>query len=382
MAANRGARFRKQAAALAAALALLLPGAGRGSGRWETWPDSRLPADSGFLVQEYTGSVRITFLGDCTLGGEEKSRNNALGFLRRIRDNGLDFPLRGLKALTEADDLSIANLEGVLTDRELKKEEKKYNFSGPTAYTGILEAGSIECVTLANNHSHDYGEAGYQDTKAALDAAGICYFGTDCSAVWQNEEGLRLGFIGVSYSLSGDRTKRYRAKMEALREMGCAAVITVMHAGTEYVYTPDDYQRQIAQRASKAGSELIIGHHPHVVQGYDVVGGTPVVYSLGNCSFGGTTHAKDSDALVVQAVLDFEEGVLEGITLHFYPISITSDARYNNYSPQLLTGKDAEGVLKKLEESTGRSTGTFDEAEGAVVRFPAAGKDGNAAQDP
>ena len=351
------------------AVIMLAPAAGLGAGQWETWPDSELPAGTGFLVQEYTGTVRITCLGDCTLGGEEKSRNAALGFVRRIQDNGLDFPLRNLTVLTGSDDLSVANLEGVLTDRALTKEEKKYNFSGPTAYTGILEAGSIECVTLANNHSHDYGEAGYQDTRAALDAAGICYFGTDCSAIWQNEEGLRIGFLGVSYSLSGDRTKRYQQKIAALREMGCAAVITVMHAGTEYVYTPDSYQEQIARRASAAGSELIIGHHPHVVQGYDVVNNTPVVYSLGNCSFGGTTHAKDSDALAVQAELAFEDGELTGITLHFYPLSITSDDRYNNYSPRLLTGRDAERVLKKMTESTGKSPGTFDETEGAVVHF-------------
>ncbi len=139
-----------------------------------------------------------------------------------------------------------------------------------------------------------------------------------------------------------------------------------MHAGTEYSYTaPDDYQRQIARRAAARGSCLVIGHHPHVVQGLDTVSGIPVAWSLGNCSFGGTTRAKDSDALAVQAVLSFREGELTDTALHFYPISITGDARYNDYSPRFLDGADAERVLEKMRKSTGTDPGPWDPEEGA-----------------
>lgn len=348
---------RRAGAWLLAALfvfGISLPGLpARGEGRWSTLTEGRDTLTDSFLVDEFSGTVTATFLGDCTLGGEEKSRNSALGFLRRIKDNGTAFPMRFLKELTAADDLTVANLEGVLTDRSLKKVEKKYNFSGPTAFTEILTSGGIDGVTLANNHSHDYGDAGYEDTQNALDAAGIGWFGTDAPAVWTNEDGLKIGLIGVATSLSGNRYKRYKAQMQTLRELGCAAVITVMHAGTEYSYKPDEYQKQIAQRAIACGSDLIIGHHPHVVQGYEEKDGVPIVYSLGNCSFGGTTHAKDSDALVVQADLTFENSVLKAVRLRFYPISITSDPRYNNYSPMFLTGEDAERVFRKMRESTG-----------------------------
>ena len=351
-------------------LALLPLPAAAGSGRWWTFTEKTVPEELRYAVCDYSGEITVTFLGDCTLGGEEKSRRSRIGFVRRIEDNGMEFPMRYMKALTEGDDISVANLEGVLTDRSLQKVQKEYNFSGPTAYTEILTSGSIECITLANNHSHDYGEGGYADTKKALEGAGIAWFSTDAMAVWQSDEGLLIGFLGVSFSLSGDRAKTYNRKMKILKELGCAAVITVMHAGTEYVYTPDNYQDQIVSRAVKAGTSLIIGHHPHVVQGYKVVKGVPVVYSLGNCSFGATTHAKDSDALVVQAGLRLEEAELTEIALHFYPISITSDGHYNNYSPMFLTGKDAERVLKKMRESTGADPGIFTEEEGAVVTVP------------
>ena len=350
-------------------LFFLLTVGAKADGTWYTLQGDP-PDGLGYLVCEYSGDITITFLGDCTLGGEEKSERSALGFVRRIRDNGTGFPLRYLSRLTLTDDLSVANLEGVLTDRDLQKVPKEYNFRGPAFYTEILTKAGVECVTLANNHSHDYGDSGYADTKAALGDAGVCWFGTDAPAVWRNEDGLMIGFAGISYSLSGNRYKAFQQQVETLRQLGCSAVVAVMHTGTEYEYTPDTRQKDTAKRAISCGADLVIGHHPHVVQGYDIVDGVPVVYSLGNCSFGGTTHAKDSDALAVQAVLSFSDSELRNITLRFYPISITSDERYNNYSPSFLTGKDAERVLKKMRDSTGRDPGSFDEETGAVVSVP------------
>ena len=340
------------------------------SGEWLMLSGEDTVPEQGFLVQEYTGTVRITFLGDCTLGCEEKIRTAGRGFPKTIERNGTGWPFRNLKTLTAEDDLTVANLECVLSDRELPKVKKDFNFIGSTAYTEILKEGSVECVTLANNHSHDYDTAGYRDTKAALETAGVAYFGTDCSAVWQNEEGLMIGFLGVSGSLSGNRAKEYAKKAGFLRSLGCSAVITVMHAGTEYESTPDSHQKQIADRALLCGSDLVIGHHPHVVQGFEIRDGVPVVYSLGNCVFGGNTNPRDYDALAVRAELFFRDGVLTGTTLRFYPISVSGESGYNDYSPVLLEGADAERVLKKMEESTGVSPGAFDPAEGAAVSVP------------
>lgn len=348
---------------------VMVPAGGMASGSWFTVTED-LSAETLMLPNdEYTGTVTMTFLGDCTLGGEEKKAKNALSFASRIAENGMDFPFRGLKHLTESDDLTVANLEVVLSDRKLKKEKKEFNFIGPTAYTQILTDGDIECVTVANNHTHDYGEEGYADTKQALEEAGICWFGTDAPAVWRSDDGLMIGFLGVNYSLTGNRAKRYAAQAERLRDLGCAVVITVMHAGTEYSYRPpDNYQAQIVDRAVKAGSCLVIGHHPHVLQGLVIKEGVPIVYSLGNCSFGGTTFAKDSDALTVRAELRFEDGELQETALTFYPICITSDRRHNNYSPCLLTGDDAERVLRKMQETTGTDPGERNPDGSATTR--------------
>lgn len=350
-------------------LAALLPAAALAGGTWRTVTQAPSDREKWGMISDYTGEVRMTFLGDCTLGGEESTRRSETGFVRRIAENGMDFPFRELIRLTGTDDLTVANLEGVLSDRDLAKEPKKFNFKGQTAYTEILTLGSVECVTLANNHSHDYGSAGYRDTKAALDAAGVCWFGTDAAAIWENEEGLRIGFLGVSSSLSGSRLNEFRKQAEWLRDYNCAAVITVMHAGEEYVSAaPGSYQAQITGRAAPV-SDLIVGHHPHIVQGYGEKDGVPVVYSLGNCVFGGNARPKDYDALVLQAVMHFREGELERTDLHFYPISVSTMITRNNYSPRFLTGKDAERVLQKMMKSTGNDPGPWDENEGAVVSF-------------
>ena len=338
------------------------PCLGRTEGRWIPASDAAADVNS-----DYTGTVTITFLGDCTLGGEEKSREKPTGFIKRIEKNGFAYPMRNLRVLTQSDDLTVANLEGVLTDRALKKVKKTYNFSGPTAFAQILTAAEIECVTLANNHSHDYGEEGYADTKAALEDAGVAWFGTDGAIIWENEEGLRIGFTGVNYALYDRQATAYEKQMRALRDAGCAALITVMHAGEEYTQNIDRHQKQIVGYAVKEGADLIVGHHPHVVQGFDFVQGVPVAYSLGNCAFGGARYVKDADALALRAELAFERGQLTGMTLRFYPITVTTDRTYNNYSPDFLTGKAAERVLNKMKKSTGYDLGGFDEKDGAVV---------------
>ena len=362
----------KKAGILLLAVLLAAGFSGQACGEWLTFTADNVPAEQGYLVQEYTGTVRITFLGDCTLGGEEKARNYYRGFVETVSRRGYAWPFRNLTALTAADDLTVANLEGVISDRtDLRRVEKTYNFMGSTAYTEILKKGSVECVTLANNHSHDYGTEGYRDTVRALEEAGMAYFGTESMAVWRNAEGLAIGFLGVSGNLSGSRYREYRQQAEALHGLGCAAVITVMHAGREYEYPPGDYQKQIVQRSIACGTDLIIGHHPHVVQGFEIRDGIPVVYSLGNCVFGGNTNPRDHDALAVQADLAFEDGELTGITLRFYPISVSGEAAFNDYSPVLLSGENAERVLRKMETSTGIYPGAYAEGRGAEVTVPA-----------
>lgn len=370
MAENRKKKNRLlRKAALLIAGTFLLATTGRtnaASVDWHTYSTDEIPRDAGFVVSEFTGKVTVTFLGDCTLGGEAMYRNNKKGFVNTVAQNGTTYPFRNLKTLTENDDITVANLEGVLTDRKLQAMNKVFTFSGPTAYTGILKEGSVECVTLANNHSGDYGRPGTRDTEEALDQAGIARFGTENVAICEIH-GVRIGFAGISITLNGNAGKRFREQIEALREAGCAAVITVMHAGTEYDLTPNVYQKRMARKAITYGSDLVIGHHPHVVQGYEVIDGAPVVYSLGNCVFGGNMHPDDFRACAVQADLIFQESTLTEIVLRFVPIMISGRTDFNDYSPVIPDGDTQEQILQMMEKSTGNPIGR--ENGEATVRF-------------
>ena len=118
--------------------------------------------------------------------------------------------LQNVKSIFAADDLTIANFEGTLTESDAR-EDKTFAFKGPAEFTSILTSGSVEAVTTANNHSHDYGDQGYEDTIAALDAAGIVNFGYDKTAV-MDVKGVKVGLVGI-YELKdhlGERTAAER----------------------------------------------------------------------------------------------------------------------------------------------------------------------------
>ena len=119
-------------------------------------------------------TLHITFAGDCTLGSEEAMRNQASSFVSTITREGYDWPFANMQELFQNDDLTVVNLEGVLSDSNKQENKKKtFRFRGPTDYVNILTRSGIEAVNLANNHTQDFGKQGFTSTQQTLDAAGI-----------------------------------------------------------------------------------------------------------------------------------------------------------------------------------------------------------------
>lgn len=311
-------------------------------------------------------TMTLTFAGDATLGGEQSQISSVKSFQSLVKFHGMAFPFQELRSLFATDDLTVVNLEGVLSDSVPEKTQgKQFNFIGEESYTAILRAGSVECVNLANNHTMDFGEEGYRDTVAALERDGIAYIGEDAVTVLE-KDGVRIGLTGSLFALDGDKQGNLERQIEALQSVGCQWIVHTLHAGVEYDAKPSQKQRSVAEFVAGKGVSLMVGHHPHVVQGMDMIGNMPILYSLGNSSFGGNLRPKDYDACVLRAEVRFSGGELTSLQLTLFPIRISGEKKYNNFQPVLLTGKDAERVMKKIQESSKISLSPYVEGEGAV----------------
>lgn len=319
-------------------------------------------------MQVHTQDVRLslTFGGDCTLGGEPGIVGGARGFGGVVRKQGLGYPFAKLQDLFAHDDITVVNLEGVLSDeKEDPTPGKTFHFIGETGYAAILSLGSVEIVNLANNHVMDFGRRGYEDTLQALEGERVAYFGEETVTVAE-KGGMRVGFTGSAASL-GERQKDVLAEqMEVLRGLGCQWIVHTVHGGVEYDALPSARQRAAAAFAVENGANLVVGHHPHVVQGMELLGEVPVLYSLGNCSFGGNLRPRDMDACILTAELAFEAGELKSMGLTLWPIRVSGDRGSNNYQPVLATGEDAKRVMDKLQESSRVELAPYAEGQGAV----------------
>ena len=114
---------------------------------------------------------------------------------------------------------------------------------------------------------------------------------------------------------------------------------------------PTEYQVNLAHSAIDNGADLVLGHHPHVLEGIEVYNGKNIVYSLGNFCFGGNSNPSDKDTMIFQQTFTVQNGELvEDNVTNIIPCSISSDSSYNNYQPTPLEGDEADRVKGRIEE--------------------------------
>ncbi len=294
-------------------------------------------------------SITISAAGDCTLGTDENF--NASTSLNAYYDsNGPAYFFQNVKSIFDADDLTIVNMEGTLTE-STSRQDKTYAFKGPAEYTQILTDGGVEAANLANNHSRDYGEQSYTDTIAALDAAGITSFGYDRTAV-MDVNGVKVGLVGTYELADGMGCEdEMISNIKAVEEQGAQIVIVSFHWGLEKENYPTENQVNLAHSAIDNGADLVLGHHPHVLEGIEVYNGKNIVYSLGNFCFGGNSNPSDKDTMIFQQTFTVQNGELvEDNVTNIIPCSISSESGRNNYQPTPLEGDEADRVRGRIEE--------------------------------
>ena len=294
-------------------------------------------------------SITISAAGDCTLGTDEYF-DPSTSLNAYYDSNGPAYFFQNVKSIFEADDLTIVNMEGTLTE-ETARQDKTYAFKGPAEYTQILTDGDVEAANLANNHSHDYGDKSYTDTIAALDAAGITNFGYDRTAV-MDVNGVKVGLVGTYELAEGMGCEdEMISNIKAVEDQGAQIVIVSFHWGIERENYPTENQVNLAHSAIDNGADLVLGHHPHVLEGIEVYNGKNIVYSLGNFCFGGNSNPSDKDTMIFQQTFTVQDGELvEDNVTNIIPCSISSDSSYNNYQPTPLEGDEADRVKGRIDE--------------------------------
>lgn len=261
--------------------------------------------------------VHLLFAGDILLSDHVNAAYNKAGGINGVLDDGF-------RAEISRADIFMANEEFPFSDRGTPAKDKQYTFRSPTSKVSVMNEIGVDIVSLANNHSLDFGTDALVDTCTALDGAGIKYVGAgpgmDRARQLQTFEsgGKTIGFLAASrvYPDTGWVAGSRRPGMVSgydpavlLEEIqkaqeACDYLVVYLHWGIERDEKPQDYQRALGKKLIDEGADLVIGSHPHVLQGIEYYKGKPICYSLGNFIFGSTIPR----TAVLRADVDFDQG--------------------------------------------------------------------------
>lgn len=258
-------------------------------------PETQTEAQSETLPEDIT----IMFAGDVLLSDYVLNAYENAGGIQGVLDEGYR------QAIEEAD-FFFVNEEFPFSDRGTQAPDKQYTFRLAPEKVSLLQEMGIDGVSLANNHALDYGVDALLDTCDVLDQAGILRTGAGRNLeeakrpVKMEIQGQKIAVIGATrvipvaeWATHGEQAGMLAAYdptilLEEIRRLSGEQdyVIVYVHWGIEREELPEDYQRAMGRQFIDAGADLVIGSHPHVLQGIEYYNGKPIVYSLGNYVFG------------------------------------------------------------------------------------------------
>ena len=334
---------------------------------FETRPWYERADGTDWRVQD-DGSVIVTIsaTGDVTIGGDTRKSSTCIFDKQLAQEpSGLSFPMENVRSLFEADDMTIVNFEGTLTTTK-SATKNTYSFAAPPEYVQVLTSGSVEAVSLENNHILDHGAAGYEETCQTLEAAGIRYSGHLGASTYTTDTGVTIGMLSYQ-TFNGNYTNIYASiegDIAALRAQGCQIVIVSYHWGEEKDYIPNERQVPLGRATIDAGADLVLGHHSHRMNPIEVYNGKYICYSLGNFSFAGNIRPDDMDTFVFQQRFRvWPDGTVQNEGFRIVPCSISSQEDVNDFKPTPQEGEAAQAIVSRLLElnadfeKTYRSTG-------------------------
>lgn len=305
------------------------------------------------IVENRIKTVTISAVGDCTIGWDPRYGYETR-YDKYLDDNNGDYGyyFAKVKDLFSEDDLTIVNLEGVFTNSK-NLVPKEFNLSAPPEFKEVLPQGNVDIVSFANNHTHDYGEEGYIDTLNALDSINMPYYSYDKYLI-KEVNGIKIGFFALS-DIDCENYTDIDNALNYLKNENCELIIASMHWGIEGDYKQNQGQIKMGHYLIDNGVDLVLGSHPHRIQGIEKYNNRFIVYSLSNFTFGANQNPNDKDTLIYQQTFTFDNGklVLDD-NINIIPASQSGIKSANNYQPIILEGSERDRVLNKiLKYSTG-----------------------------
>ena len=301
--------------------------------------------------------ITLLFAGDVLLSDHVLNAYNTGGGIGGVVDGNL------LEEIRKAD-LFMVNEEFPFSARGEAAPDKQYTFRLPPERVSIFQEMGIDLVTLANNHALDFGTDALVDTLDTLDGAGILHVGAGRNLdeakmpVTVEIQGKTIGFLGASRVIPETSWNATSTKpgmlvtydpaftireIEKLDQV-CDYVVVYVHWGIERAEHPEEYQRTMGKQYIDAGADLVVGSHPHMLQGIEYYQGKPIVYSLGNFVFGSSIPR--TALLKVELEKGQEgEGELDLSSLSMIPA--TSGA---GYTRQLTDAGQVEEFYSHIEE--------------------------------
>ena len=324
--------------------------------------DGAVNAETGEVeksIYEDDGSILITLTatGDFTVGGDSRKSTNIWDTELAKHDGDYQFCMQNIRDVLLADDLTIVNFEGTLTESTYVPSSKKNNeflFSAPPEYVELLTKNGVEAVALENNHVLDHGEDVYIETQTHLSNAGVVWSGDGQIGVIE-VKGIEIAML--SY-LCIDRYDQLwntvPADIQAAKEL-YPLVIVNFHWGNELMYSPTDNQVKMGRLAVDAGADLVLGHHSHRIQPIECYKGVYICYSLANFCFAGNSKPSDMTSYLFQTRFRVRgEGDEQQITNEGFiiiPIRISSRSDRNDFIPTVLTKESTiDAIMSTLEE--------------------------------
>ena len=278
-----------------------------------------------------TVSLALTFGGDCTLGrGHDFAYSGS--FDEMYDQKGAAYFFSGIPEFFN-DDLTMVNFEGTLTNATAHAN-KTFVFKGRPEYAKVLEAGSIDVVSVANNHSMDYLQRGFDDTVRYLSPY-VAVSGYERMPIVEIK-GIRIGFASnVGWSFDSAQRQFIDNAIRTLRARGADLIVFNYHWGVERSYHSDATQQAIGRYCIDQGADLVIGHHPHVVQEVETYKGKQIAYSLGNLVFGGNNNPSDKNCLIYRHnfVVDLDSRQVTASSYQALPYRVSSVSWRNDYHP-------------------------------------------------